>query len=124
VAEQTLPRDPFSVRRRELIDNPGAIRSSSTIDVADVYGNVETWRVETFRTDGNVEALVQVNKADGGFRLVIPPKVMEAFDRQRGSIIGAARRRGARQALETKREKGQRIGNPEALRKGRRSRKK
>lgn len=122
--DQTLPRDPFSVRRRELIDNPGAIRSSSTIDVADLYGNIETWRIETFRHAGGVEALVQINRANGGDRLVIPPPVMAAFDRQRGSIIGTSRRRGAKQAVETKRAKGIPIGNADALRKGRRSRKK
>ena len=116
-AGQLLPRDVFSVRRRELMDNPGAIRSASTVDVADVYGNVETWRIETFRIEGAVEALVQRNSVDGALRLVLPPKVMAALDRQRGSVVTASRQRAARRALETRRERGDRIGNPEALRK-------
>lgn len=115
MAEQTIPTDYFSRRRRELMDNPGAIRSASTVNVQDFYGNLETWIVETFAEDGKVEALIQRNTTDGGTRLVVPAKVMDALDRQRGSITSASRRRGARKAVATKLATGQQVGNPEAL---------
>lgn len=123
MAEQTLPRDQFSVRRRELQDNPGAASASSTVDVADHYGNLETWRIETYRADGVETVFVQRNDADGGSRWVMPPAVVAALRRQQTSLETQSRRRGAQQALATKRAKGQRIGNPEALRKARRARK-
>jgi hypothetical protein len=123
VADQVLPRDQFSVRRRELQNNPGAVSASSTIDVVDDYGNIETWRVETYRADGHEVAFVQRNTAEGGGRWVMPAPVMAALRRQGSSLEAQTRRRGARQALATKREKGIAVGNPEALAKARRARK-
>lgn len=111
----TIPTDVFSRRRRELMDNPGAIRSASTVNLQDFYGNTETWNIETFRTDGIVEALVQRNSIDGSLRLVLPPKVMSALDRQRDQVITGSRRRAAQRAVDTKREKG--IDPAAALRK-------
>ena len=122
MADTLIPTDAFSRRRRELVDNPGAIRSASTVNLADFYGNLETWVVETFRTDRVVEVLIQKSSAADPLRLVLPPKVMEAIDRQRGTIVSASRRRGARAALATKKAKGLPIGNPEALRQARKGR--
>lgn len=116
MAEHSIPTDLFSRRRRELLDNPGVIRSASTVMLQDFYGNDEAWIVETFRTETTVEALIQKNSVDGSLRLVLPPKVMEALARQRGSIVTAARKRGAVKALATKRAEGQPIGNVAALR--------
>lgn len=115
MSDSPIPRDVFSQRRRELIDNPGAIRSASTVNLQDFYGNVETWVIETFRTDDTVEALIQRSSVDGPLRLVLPPKVMEALARQRGAIKTVKRRRGARQAVATKLADGQTIGNPAAF---------
>jgi hypothetical protein len=120
-SEQVLPADVFSRRRRELMENPGAMRSASTVNVQDFYGNLETWHIETFRTDATVEALVQRNSADGSLRLVLPPKVMEALNRQRGQVVTQARKRAARRAVDTRRERGDVIGNPEALRQARKA---
>lgn len=119
-----IPSDTFSRRRRELSDNPGAIRSASTVNLQDFYGNLETWNIETFRLDGTVEALVQRNSVDGALRLVLPPKVMEAMDRQRGQVVTQSRKRAARRAMDTRRERGDVIGNVDALKKARRARKK
>lgn len=119
MSDSMIPSDLFSRRRRELIDNPGALRSASTVNLQDFYGNTETWIVETFRTDGVCEALVQRNSVEGALRLVLPPKVMAALDRQRGQIVTGARRRGARQAIATRLERGDVLGNPEALKKAR-----
>jgi hypothetical protein len=123
MSESAIPNDVFSRRRRELIDNPGAIRSASTINVQDFYGNLETWVIETFRIDGTVEALIQRSSVNEPLRLVLPPKVMDAMDRQRGQVVTVSRKRAARRALDTRRERGDQIGNPDALKKARRARK-
>lgn len=121
--ETTLPRDVFSQRLRELTDNPGALKASSRVDLADFYGRSETWNVDTFRVNGRRIAFLQRGAADGFIRIVLPEEVMAALDRQGGSLTGRSRSRGARQAVDTKRAAGQRVGNPDALRKARRGKK-
>jgi len=106
MSSDTLPTDQFSRRLRELMSNPGAVRASSTISTADFYGNAESWIVDTFRVDGKDETLIQRINAAGAVRIVIPPEVMAAIIRQRDRATKVIRRRGARQALETKRERG------------------
>jgi hypothetical protein len=103
---ETLPTDQFSRRRRELTGNPGAVRSSSTVETTDFYGNTESWIVETFRVDGKEEVFLQRITAAGGDRLVLPPAVTSAMSRHRDRAVTVSRKRGARQALETKRARG------------------
>jgi hypothetical protein len=122
MAEQTLPNDYFSTRRRELTDNPGSLGAGSTVHVKDFYGNLETWVVETYRVDGADTVLLQRTKSDGFDRLVLPPEITATLRRQQDGNERRARRRGARQAVETKRAKGQPIGNLAALANGRRRR--
>lgn len=122
--DTVLPRDAFSQRLRELSDNPGAVRASSTINRTDHYGNNETWVLDTFRFAGGEVVLLQRIDATGSVRIVLPEEVTAALTRQRTSATGQNRRRGARQAVATKLAKGQQVGNIEALRKARRSRKK
>lgn len=119
----TIPQDTFSRRRRELIDNPGAIRSASTVNLQDFYGNLETWVIETFRVDDTMEALVQCSRIDGALRLVLPPKIMDALNRQRGQVVTVSRKRAARRAVDTRRERGDILGNSAALRHARKARK-
>lgn len=57
-------------------------------------------------------------------RLVIPSGVAEVIARQRDQLATINRRRGAQQALATRAERGQQVGNPEALRRARGRRKK
>lgn len=122
MAEQTLPRDAFSVALRAVHDNPGAIGSGSTVHLRDLLGNAESWIVETFRVDGKELVFLQRNAAEGGMRLVLPAEVTSALARQRDQVIAKARKRAARQGLATRRERGDQIGNPEALREARRKR--
>lgn len=121
MAEQTLPQDAFSRRLRELTDNPGAIRASSTINRQDFYGNAETWVIDTFRVDGGEEVFLQRIGADGASRLILPPAVTAAIGRQRDRAVTVNRRRAARTALATKRAAGVQVGNPEALRRARKA---
>jgi hypothetical protein len=107
MSSETLPRDEFSTRLRTLQNNPAAIRSSSTIQIADDYGNTSTWIVDGFRYDGRDELLLQRIGADEkAIRLVLPPRVMAAIIGQRERANKVTRRRAASKALETKRERG------------------
>lgn len=106
MSEKTLPVDHFSRRLRELTDNPGAVRSSSTINSQDFYGNAETWVVDTFRVDAKEEVFLQRISADDPIRIVLPAEVTAAMARQRDRAIAVVRRRAARQGLATKRAAG------------------
>src|SRR5262245_38257728 len=119
-----LPRDAFSVTLRNLIDNPGAVRTQSRIDIADDYGNSQSWLIDTFRIGQQTTTLVQRMAADGALRLVLPPQVMAAIGRQDSALVRQVRKRGARQAVATKLAEGQTIGNIDALRKARKARRK
>lgn len=121
MAEATLPTDLFSKRRRELADDPGARRAGSTIQAQDFYGNHQAWVVETFRQDGKETVFVIVSDADGGRRFMLPPEVTEKIYSQRDALVAASRRAGARQAVETKRARGKQVGNPAALAKARKA---
>jgi len=121
--ERRLPTDPFSVFRRNWTDNPGAAKARGTIDLQDDYGNLETWVLETYRADGREVVFLQRVDQAGAVRLVLPPKVTEALRRQRDSVDGQVRRKAAEAGLQTKRAKGQRVGNPEALKAARKARK-
>jgi hypothetical protein len=113
--ETVLPTDAFSRRLRELIDNPGAARASSTINRIDFYGRNETWVLDTFRIEANEEVFLQRITADSSIRMVLPPEVTAAMNRARDRAAGQTRRRGAQQAVATKRAKGIPVGNPAAL---------
>lgn len=105
--DQVLPRDEFSTRLRELGNNVAAIRSSSTITIADAYGNSSTWVVDVYRYDGRDEILLQrITGDERAIRLVIPPRVMAAIIGQRDRANKVIRRRAASKGLETKRERG------------------
>lgn len=119
-----LPTDEFSMQRRALLDNPGALRSSSRLDTSDFYGRAQTWVIDTFRTEGSAVALVQRMGAQEPLRLVLPAAVMAALSRQGDTLAGKMRSRRARKAVETRRERGDTIGNPDALRRARSRRKK
>lgn len=119
MSDQILPADHFSRRRRELADNPGAVHTTGAVTRTDVYGNVEDWLLETFRADGVETVFMRVNDRDGGRRVMLPPEVAALLYRQREQLVAKGRRRAARKAVETKRAKGIKVGNVEALRKAR-----
>lgn len=127
---KTVPTDVFSTELRRLEAHPGAIRAESTVRVTDFYGNTETWVVETFRVleapgrAAEVTVFLQRNSVDGGQRLVLMPGVTAALDRHATSLVARARKRAANRALETRRLRGDVIGNPDALKKARQARRK
>src|SRR5262245_39619303 len=120
VPEKFLPRDEFTVRLRELSDNPGAVRTSSRVDVTDSYGNLVTWTLDTFRVDGSTTSFVQRMDGNGGQRILLPPKVWDAMTRGHDNLTTKVRRASARRAVATRIARGDVLGNPEALRLARR----
>lgn len=122
MGDTTLPVDVFSRELRGVIDNPGAVRTSSVVSRTDFYGNHETWNVDIFRVEGAELAFLQCNRADGSFRLVLPREVMAAVARQRARATTVNRKRGARKAVATKLSEGQTIGNAAALKQARKAR--
>jgi len=112
-----LPTDHYSREQARLSNNPAAVslRSGSTLSITDYYGNAETWVVNTIRVDGTDTVFLQRVNAEGGVRFVVPGEVVAAIHRQRDALTNTNRRRGARKAVETKREAGMPIGNPDAL---------
>ena len=102
--ETKLPDDAYSMTLSRLLDNPaGAKTQGSTIDLITLLGHSETWVVKTIRVDTAETVFLQRINAEGGMRLVLPPEVSAAIARQRDTIGGIIRRRGARQAVATKR---------------------
>src|SRR5262245_44206665 len=106
IPTDTLPRDDWSTAMRQLIDNPGAVRSQSRVDIVDDYGRSTTWIIDTFRTAAGQVAFVQRMSADNPLRLVLPRQVMSALTRQQGTLTTRNRRKGARQAAATRKAKG------------------
>lgn len=124
MSDSPIPSDLFSQRRRQMGDNPGALGAISTIHTSDFYGNTETWVVETFRTDdGQAVAFVQRSSADGGLRLVVPEPVMAALARHREQLSARAKRQQGHRLIAQRKQRGDTLGNPEALRRARRSKK-
>lgn len=121
--EQLIPRDEFSTQRRRLEGHPEADKTSSRLDVADDYGNVVTWVLDTYKVEGQLIALVQRISADGSVRMVLPPEVTGAFTRQHSNLATKTRKRIARRIVADKRATGQKLGNPAALALARKARK-
>jgi hypothetical protein len=121
MSDSVLPNDRYSREQARLLVNPAAVtlRSGSTLNLTDYYGNAETWVVNTIRIDGADTVFLQRVNAEGGVRFVVPPEVVAAIRRQGDSLSTVSRRRGASKALDTKREAGIPVGNPAALAKAR-----
>jgi len=112
-----IPTDLFSRELRSLRDNPGAISSTSTIQTQDFYGNAATWVLETFR-DGEGREQVFLQRVDqvGGQRIVLPAAVTAALARHRDQLATRAKRRQGHRLVAQRKERGDVLGNPEALR--------
>ncbi len=121
--DSPLPADHFSTTRRRLVDNPGACRAASTVHTSDFYGNLESWMLETYRVDGADIVLLQRSGADGSIRLVLPEQVTGAMARHRDAVALQSRRRQGHALIERRRQRGDTLGNPAALAKARKAKK-
>lgn len=124
MSDSVIPQDPFSKRRRLLADRPDSVHASSTVTVVDFYGNLQTWVFETFRVDGEETVFVNIVTTEGAIRVVMPPSVTSKLYAQREQLVTRTRRRAAHTAVATRRERGDVLGNPDALAKARAARRK
>ena len=130
--------EAFDYELNQLVGVPG-VTNTKQATVLHTNGLTEssTWIVQTFRKrDVAQEAegeratardsiFVQfIGKGNRAIRLVLPPPVAELIARQRDQLTTKSRRAGARQAVATRLERGDRLGNPEALKRARRQRRK
>lgn len=128
--------DPFDYALGQL-DGLNGVTHTKQATVRHIgLTETSTWIVQTFRQRDTAEIgeraapakdtiFVEFIGARGrSLRLVIPPPVAEAISRQRDQLSAINRRKGARQAVATRLERGHKLGNPEALRKARRQRRK
>ncbi len=120
-ATAMLPRDEFTARRRELDNHPEAVTASARIDVTHPFGDVATWVIDLYRVGNAVTAFVQRGTREDYIRLVIPPQVTAAIARHQAGLVSKARRKTARRVVADRIARGERVGNPEALRRHRRS---
>lgn len=118
--------DAFDLAFGQLDGLPDTLRTQQATVTATtpIVGHAETFIVQTVRqVEVGDTVFLQVLSAARSLRLVIPPRVMATLARQRDSLDAKRRVAGARKAVQTKRDKGQRIGNPEALKRARAKRK-
>jgi hypothetical protein len=105
--DEQLPVDNFSIHRRRVLDNPGAVATSSaTIDNQTILGHSETWIVKTVRVAGRDTAFIQHIDADGSQRLVLPPEVTAVLARQRDALGTLTRRKAARAVAADRKARG------------------
>jgi hypothetical protein len=121
--DSPIPNDLFSRTLRSLRDNPGAFAVGSKVDTQDFYGNAQTWVVETFRVDGQDTVFLQRIDAEGGLRIVLPPAVTRHLANHRDRVSAQAKRRQGHRLVAQRKERGDTLGNPEALRLARGKRK-
>ena len=114
-----LARDDYSTRQRDLQHHPEAVVGLSRKDVADYYGNVQTWNVDLYRVGRDVTAFIQRSGSDGYIRLVLPPEVTERISVHHAGLIRKAARRTGKRGAADRRARGEPVGNPEALRRWR-----
>jgi hypothetical protein len=130
--------DPFDYALGQL-DGLNGVTHTKQATVRHIgLTETSTWIVQTFRqrdtdtAEGREQRqpakdtiFVEFIGARGrSLRLVIPPPVAEVISRQRDQLSTINRRKGARQAVATRLERGHKLGNPEALKKARRARRK
>jgi len=128
--------EAFDYELGQLHGLPG-VTSTKQATVRATNGLTEnsTWIIQTFRKRDISEGaerlpsrdtifLEFIGKGGRSLRLVVPPQVADVMARQRDQLSTINRRKGAKQAVATRLERGDRLGNPEALRKARRQRRK
>lgn len=123
MSDTPIPRDTFSTKLRQANDDPAALHSQSTIQTADFYGNAETWVVDTYRLGGGGQIVfIQRSSLSDPLRLVLPEDITKVIARQSDSVSEQARRRQGHRLIAQRRERGDTLGNPEALAKARKRR--
>lgn len=108
-ATERLPTDPFDkelLRLTQGLPN-GAHAKPTTVQVRAFYGHTTQYIIQTVRTEdqGATVFITQVS-AEGSHRYMLPQRVLDAIDRQRGSITTQLRRRHGRRLADERKAKG------------------
>lgn len=130
--ERTIDR--FDAALGNLTGLPGGLETKpSTIQVVvPVVGKAETFIIQTIRheigKDRNDEPIfgftqfVQITSAEGTKRIVLPPEASDKLFSQREALASRVRKRAAQKAVQTRKDRGDVLGNPEALKRARKAR--
>ena len=102
-----LPTDPFERALSGLVGHPnGAHTTPTVVQALDFYGNVTSYIVQTVKwEEGNTVFITQVN-AQGSARFMLPPKAMNAIDRQQAAVTHMVRRRHGRRLAAERQAQG------------------
>ena len=124
-ASESMP-DLFDYTLGQLKDLPDVLMTKeATIRVVPPLGvgGSRLFVIQTIRQKerGDIILLEEHGKGPAK-RLVLPPEVSAVIARQRDALTTKSRVKGARQAVATRLERGDQLGNPEALKKARRQR--
>ncbi len=101
--------DEFDRTVRGLTGLPDTIHTSPATKrtVTPVLNLAQTWIVQTYRQKEMGDTiLIEYVAGDGHLRIAIPPAVADLIARQRDALTGKNRRRGAQQAVETRKALG------------------
>lgn len=122
-----IPTDEFSLAFRKAGDQAAqqlALRATSMVQTSDIYGNTVAWVIDTFRFANRQETVfVQRVGADGPDRLMFPNEVTQILARHRDQVAAHAKKQQGRNLIALRKQRGDTLGNPEALKKFRKARK-
>lgn len=109
MSEQSQMPDTFDRLLGALDGLPDVVstKPSTVRSITPLIGNSETWIIQTVRQadQGDVIFLERTGR-DGSIRVAIPAKVAAVIARQREALTTKARKKGARAAVETRKERG------------------
>lgn len=101
--------DEFDRTVRSLTGLPDTVQAgpSTIVTISPLINLAQTWIVQTYRQRerGDIILLQRID-GSGGQRFVVPPDVARAIAAQYDSLSKKNRKRGARQAYETRIAKG------------------
>lgn len=101
--------DEFDRTVRHLNGLPDTVHTQPATKrtLTPILNLAQTWIVQTYRQKEIGDTiLIEYGAGDGHFRIAIPPVVAELIARQRDALTDKNRRRGALQAVETRRALG------------------
>lgn len=108
MAEESQMPDAFDRLMDRLADLPDVVRSRpTTVESVDLLGNSQTFVITTVRQRERGDTIfIRIMDRDGGRRYIIPPKAAAAIHRQADGLTTRNRSKAAKQAVQTRQEKG------------------
>ncbi len=107
--ERSALGDAFDRTIRNLEGLPDVVKTKPTTirALSNVLNLAQTFIVQTYRHAERGDTIfIEYVGNDGSFRVPLPPEVADTISRQRDALTTKNRRKGAQQAVETRRAKG------------------